>query len=65
MVSSNEEPQDLNHIAANKFRAALEAEQSIPDDWKQATLELLEGIPEPILKLSKEASDDPSAPSAG
>ncbi len=65
MASSDKEPQDLNLVAANKFRAALEAEQSISEDWKQATLKLLEGIPEPIQELSKEASDDSSATSPG
>ncbi|GEM_PF-2892877 len=65
MVSNNEELQDLNLVAAKKFRAGLEAEQSIPEDWKQATLKLLEGNPDPIQKLSKGASHDPSATSTG
>lgn len=65
LASGDQEPQDLNLVADDKFRVALEAEQSIPEDWKQATLELLKGNPEPLQKLSKGASDDPPAPPSG
>ncbi len=65
LVTGNEDLQDLNRVAANKFRAALQAEQSVPEDWKQAALKLLDGVPEQILELSKGASDDPSTTTAG